>query len=246
MAVSLWTVREIWVEMEKQEGLYVMCVRASIQCLASWLKTDIIAKGPIGFKLPLLPVHCVQSCKISYTITEHKIPPQKRLNKVKLEYKCFSEHFLPWLCDYKQIKIILDHCSGWKVDSEWPKPWGQEERLSAPVQSLSDGHIANVTFIFYLFFSKLSEQRWFKLTVITMCGTFAPLPINSLTAPAVALNADPTTLQLEKNTHQSDHLADKSCENVTTEMPSCDPAVFCPLSLTEPLKIRAGKKNANY
>lgn len=79
--------------MEKQEGFYVICVRASIQNLVSWFKTDIIAKGPIGFKLSLLPVHCVQSRKISYTITEHK-PPPKRLNKVKLEYKCFPEHFL--------------------------------------------------------------------------------------------------------------------------------------------------------
>lgn len=34
------------------------------------------------------------------------------------------------------------------------------------------------------------------------------------------MNADQTTLQLEKNTHQSDHLVDQSCENVMTEMPS--------------------------
>lgn len=77
MAVSLWTVREIWVEMKKQEDLYVKCVRASIQSLASWFKTAIVAKGPIGLKLPFLPVHCVQSCKISYTITEHKTSPKK-------------------------------------------------------------------------------------------------------------------------------------------------------------------------
>lgn len=40
-----------------------------------------------------------------------KFPP-KRLNKVKLKYKCFPEHFLPWLCDYNLIKIILDLWSG--------------------------------------------------------------------------------------------------------------------------------------
>lgn len=92
----------------------------------------------------------------------------------------------------------------------------------------------------------MSEQCWFKLTVITMCGTFAPLPINSLTAPDLALNADQTTLQLEKNTHQSDHLVDKSCENVMTEMPSWKPCSVLPFVSDRAIKNQGREKNANY
>lgn len=79
-----------------------------------------------------------------------------------------------------------------------------------------------------------------------MCGTFAPLPINSLTAPDLALNADQTTLQLEKNTHQSDHLADKSCENVMTEMPSWKPCSVLPFVSDRAIKNQGREKNANY
>lgn len=61
--------------------------------------------------------------------------PKKRVNKVKPQSKCFSEHFPPRPCDYNQIKIILDHCSGWKVDSEWPKPWSKEEGVRTQAQS---------------------------------------------------------------------------------------------------------------
>lgn len=51
-----------------------------------------------------------------------------------------------------------------------------------------------------------------------------------------------TKPQLEKNTHQSDHLVDKSCENVMTEMPSWKPCSVLPFVSDRAIKNQGRKK----
>lgn len=62
------------------------------------------------------------------------------------------------------------------------------------------------------------------------------------TEKRLTLNADQTTLQLQKNTHQSDHLADKSCENVMPEMPSWKPCSVLPFASDRPIKKSGQEK----
>lgn len=70
--------------------------------------------------------------------------------------------------------------------------------------------------------------------------SFSLLPIDIITASDLALNADQTTLQqLKKNTRQSDHLVNTPSKFNDRIALLKDPAVFCPLFLTEPLKVRS-------